>query len=184
MAAGRRSGRGPGRNDRPGDLQQHPGKSRADPESHNVYDIYAAGTTGFLKARTFTPNHIFVSRSTDMGRTWTANIAFTAPAGTSLGNIFPALAVDPTNGKLYAVWSDGHTVGFSSSSDQGEHWSAAETVSIAPASTAVLPWVAAYNGTVDVGAITARRRHRTSIRARSGTCTLHSLPAAVSRRPR
>jgi hypothetical protein len=45
------------------------GNLAADPESHNVYDIYAAGTTGFLKARTFTPNHIIVSRSTDMGKT-------------------------------------------------------------------------------------------------------------------
>ena len=126
------------------------GNLAADPQSHNVYDIYAAGMTGFLKARTFTPNHIIVSRSTDMGRTWTANVVFTAPAGTSLGNIFPALAVDPTNGNLYAVWSDGHKVGFSSSSDQGEHWSPAITVSSAPANTAIFPWVAAYDHIVDV----------------------------------
>lgn len=126
------------------------GNLAADPQSHNVYDIYAAGTTGLLKGRTFTPNHIIVSRSTDMGRKWTANVAFTARAGTSLGNVFPALAVDPTNGNLYAVWSDDHTVGFSSSSDQGEHWSPAVTVSSAPANTAIFPWVAAYNGIVDV----------------------------------
>ena len=122
----------------------------ADPFSHNVYDVYAAGETGELKARTFTPNHIIVSRSTDMGKSWTANVAFTAPPGTSLGNIFPALAVDPTNGTLYAVWSNGQSVGLASSSDQGEHWSAPVTVSSAPANTAMLPWVAAYNGTVDV----------------------------------
>jgi hypothetical protein len=122
----------------------------ADPFSHNVYDVYAAGETGELKARTFTPNHVIVSRSSDMGKTWTANVAFAAPPGTSLGNIFPALAVDPVNGTLYAVWSDGHSVGLSSSSDQGEHWSAPMAVSNAPANTAVFPWVAAYNGTVDV----------------------------------
>jgi hypothetical protein len=122
----------------------------ADPFSHNVYDVYAAGETGELKARTFTPNHIIVSRSTDMGKSWTANVAFTAPPGTSLGNIFPALAVDPVNGNLYAVWSDGHSVALASSSDQGATWSAPLTVSSAPANTAVLPWVAAYNGTVDV----------------------------------
>src|SRR5579863_8843054 len=58
----------------------------ADPQTHNVYDIYAAGVTGLLKARTFTPNHIIVSRSSDMGKTWNANIAFTAAAGTSLAN--------------------------------------------------------------------------------------------------
>jgi hypothetical protein len=126
------------------------GKLIADPHTHNVYDIYAAGETGVLKGRTFTPNHIIVSRSSDMGRTWTASVAFTAPAGTSLANIFPALAVDPTNGTLYAVWSNGHTVSFASSTDQGSHWTSAITVSSSPAQTAVLPWVAAYNGTVDV----------------------------------
>ncbi len=42
----------------------------ADPFTHNVYDIYGAGETGFLKGRTFTPNHIYVSRSTDGGKSW------------------------------------------------------------------------------------------------------------------
>jgi hypothetical protein len=122
----------------------------ADPRTHNAYDIYAAGETGVLKGRTFTPNHIIVSRSSDMGKSWTANVAFTAPAGTSLSDIFPAMAVDPVNGNLYAVWSDGKTVSFASSSDQGNTWSPAIVVNTSPASTALLPWVAAYNGTVDV----------------------------------
>lgn len=126
------------------------GKILADPHTHNVYDIYAAGETGVLKGRTFTPNHIVVSRSSDMGETWTANVAFTAAPGTSLANIFPALAVDPTNGNLYAVWSDGQTVSFASSTDQGNHWTSAVAVNSAPAATAIFPWVAAYNGTVDV----------------------------------
>jgi len=122
----------------------------ADPVTHDVFDIYASGVTGELKGRTFTPNHIIVSGSTDLGKTWTANLVFQAPAGTSLANIFPALAVDPTNGNLFATWSDGHNVSFSMSSDHGTHWSPAVTVNIAPANTAVLPWVAAHNGTVDV----------------------------------
>jgi hypothetical protein len=122
----------------------------ADPLTHNVYDIYAAGETGFLKGRTFTPNHIYVSRSTDGGNSWTANLAFQAAPGTSLAHFFPALAVDPTNGKLYAVWSDASTVWFSASSDQGSHWTSAVAVNLAPASTAVFAWVAAYNGQVDV----------------------------------
>src|SRR5207244_5505594 len=99
---------------------------------------------------TSTPNHIFVARSSDMGKSWTANVAFTAPAGTSLSDIFPAMAVDPVNGNLYAVWSDGKTVSFASSTDQGNTWSSAIAVSNSPASTALLPWIAAYNGTVDV----------------------------------
>jgi hypothetical protein len=122
----------------------------ADPRTHNVYDIYAAGETGVLKGRTFTPNHIIVSRSSDMGKSWTANVAFTAPAGTSLSDIFPAMAVDPVNGNLYAVWSDGKTVSFASSSDQGNTWTGAITVSQSPVVTPLFPWVAAYNGTVDV----------------------------------
>jgi len=126
------------------------GKIVADPHSHNVYDIYAAGETGLLKAHTFTPNHIVISRSSDMGRTWTANVAFTAAPGTSLANLFPVLAVDATNGNLYAAWSDGQTVSFASSTDQGGHWTAAVTVSSAPATTAIFPWVTADNGTVDV----------------------------------
>jgi hypothetical protein len=126
------------------------GKLVADPHSHNVYTVYAAGETGILKAHTFTPNHIIVSRSSDMGKSWTPSVAFAAAPGTSLGNIFPELAVDPTNGNLYAVWSDGHNIGFASSTDQGATWSSAMTVNSAPANTAVLPAVAAYGGTVDV----------------------------------
>src|SRR5437879_5374307 len=126
------------------------GNMVADPRTHNVYDIYAAGETGVLKGRTFTPNHIIVSRSSDMGKTWTANVAFTAPAGTSLSNIFPALAVDPVNGNLYAVWSDGKTVSFARSNEHGNTWRAAIAVSQSPATTALEPWIAAYNGTVDV----------------------------------
>ncbi|MGE5224519.1 MAG: hypothetical protein ACM3PY_18955 [Omnitrophica WOR_2 bacterium] len=122
----------------------------ADPFSHNVYDIYAAGETGFLKGRTFTPNHIYVSRSTDGGVSWTASLVFQAAPGSNLAHVFPSLAVDPTNGKLYAVWSDAHTTWFSTSSDQGVHWTGAVAVNTAPANTAIFPWVAAYNGTVDV----------------------------------
>jgi len=126
------------------------GNLATDPRTHNLYDIYAAGETGRLKAHTFTPNHIIVSRSVDMGKSWAANIVFAAPAGTSLANIFPAMAVDPVNGNLYAVWSDGQTVSFSSSKDQGNTWTPAIAVSHSPATTALFPRVAAYNGTVDV----------------------------------
>jgi hypothetical protein len=122
----------------------------ADPFTHNVYDIYAAGETGFLKGRTFTPNHIYVSRSTDGGKSWTASLVYQIAPGLSFVNIFPALAVDPTNGKLYAAFSDGQQLYFSSSSDQGVTWSAAVVVNTAPANAAIFPWVAAYNGTVDV----------------------------------
>jgi hypothetical protein len=123
----------------------------ADSFTHNVYDIYAAGETGILKAKTTDFDHIFVSRSTDGGQSWTAALVFHAATPVGLDNVFPTLTVDPTNGKLYAAWSDGHTVSFSTSSDEGVTWSPAVVVNLAPgANTAVFPWIAAYNGTVDL----------------------------------
>jgi hypothetical protein len=122
----------------------------ADPLTHNVYDIYAAGEPGIQKGTTATFNNIFVSRSTDRGKTWTATLVYHAPLFTALNNVFPSLAVDKTNGNLYATWSDAKRVFFSFSSDRGSHWSLALKVNIAPAKTAVFPWIAAYNGVVDL----------------------------------
>jgi hypothetical protein len=122
----------------------------ADPFTHNIYDIYAAGEAGIQKATTANFNNIFVSRSTDGGMKWTATLVFHAPLNTALNNVFPTLAVDPTNGRLHAAWSDAHTVFYSTSGDQGMTWSPAVAVNIAPATTALFPWIGAYNGTVDL----------------------------------
>src|SRR5207302_10884434 len=104
----------------------------------------------FRRGPPATNNNIFVSRSTDFGQTWTATLVFHAPLFTPLNNVFPALAVDPTNGHLYATWSDGFKVYFSASTNQGVTWSAAVTVNVAPADTTIFPWIAAYNGVVDL----------------------------------
>jgi len=122
----------------------------ADPVTHNVYDIFASGQTGFLKGRTFTPNHVFVSRTTDAGKHWTAGLVFQLPPPAKFDNVFPALAVDSTNSNLYAAFSEGHHIFFSMSSDQGVHWSPAVVVNVAPATTAIFPWIAAHAGTVNV----------------------------------
>jgi hypothetical protein len=122
----------------------------ADSFSHNIYDVYAAGEVGIFKAKTADFDHIFVSRSTDGGQHWTATLVFDAGIPKALDNVFPTLAADPTNGKLYAAWSDAHNVSFSVSTDEGQTWSPAVVVNIAPANTAVFPWIAANNGTVDL----------------------------------
>src|SRR3989441_1178005 len=46
----------------------------ADPFTHNVYAIYTAGEPGLQKATSAAFNNVIVSRSTDDGRSWTANL--------------------------------------------------------------------------------------------------------------
>lgn len=122
----------------------------ADSVTHNVYSIYAAGEAGIQKGTSAAFNNIYVSVSTDLGKSWKANLVYHAPLFTDFSNVFPSLAVDPVNGNLYAVWSDGVHVYFSTSSDQGSSWTPAVVVNTAPAPTALFPWVAVYNGKVDV----------------------------------
>jgi hypothetical protein len=122
----------------------------ADPTSHVLYDVFAAGTAGLQKGTSANFNHIYVSRSFDGGVTWSASLVYTAPVNTAENNIFPSLAVDPSNSKVYATWSDLHHVFVSTSTDHGATWSAAQNVATTPVVTAVMPWVSALNGTADV----------------------------------
>src|SRR5439155_1350994 len=46
------------------------GKIIADPVTHNVYDVYASGVGGLQKGTNANFNNIYVSKSTDMGKTW------------------------------------------------------------------------------------------------------------------
>jgi hypothetical protein len=129
------------------------GNLAVDPLTHEVYAIYAGGA-GSLRSGGPSdypgPNEIVVARSDDWGETWTNTLVYQAPAGSDLASPFPSLAVDPTNGNLYATWSDGSHVSMSLSSDHGAGWSSPIVVNTAPASTAVMPWVAAYRGSVDL----------------------------------
>src|SRR5262249_34195222 len=174
---------GQGRTTADSTFNNEQGNIVADPRTHNVYDIYAAGETGVLKAHTFTPNHIIVSRSTDMGKSWTANVVFTAPAGTSLANIFPSMAVDPVNGNLYAVWSDGHTVSFSSSKDQGNTWSS-PIQSVDHRQLRRSSHGSPHTMTLLMLSIMVRTRLRISIQARAGMFTLRNSTELALRKRR
>jgi hypothetical protein len=122
----------------------------ADPNSNDLYDIYASGERQ-TKCCSGNFNNIFVSHSMDGGKSWTAQLVYSAPALTALDNIFPSLAVDQTTGTLYATWSDGKAVWVSSSVDHGATWAPASNVS-APAglTTTLMPWVAARANKADV----------------------------------
>jgi len=120
----------------------------ADSFTGNVYDVFAAGEAGLQKGSSANFNNIYVSRSTDGGKSWTATLVYHAPLNTALNNIFPALGVDPLSGHLWAAWSDRHHVWVSTSTDEGATWSAA--VNVSTAATVVMPWVATRNGKVDV----------------------------------
>ena len=126
------------------------GELQVDPTTGIVYAIYAAGQASIQKGTSANFNNVLVSRSLDKGQTWSAALVFHAPLNTALNNVFPALAVDPFNGDLYATWSDAHTVSVSKSTDHGQTWSAARVVSASPATTAVFPAIDVRNGTVDL----------------------------------
>jgi len=94
------------------------GKLIADSFSHNVYTIWAGGAGGLQKAKTANFNNIYVAASSDMGKTWTPHLVFSGTVNVALNNVFPALAVDPLSGTLYAGWSNAHQVFISKSTDQ------------------------------------------------------------------
>jgi hypothetical protein len=119
----------------------------ADQTSGYIYQVWAAGEQQ-TKCCSTSFNNIYVGRSNDGGLTWKAAHVFHSPPGTALNNIFPALAVDNTTGRVWAAWTDQHGVALSSSSDHGRTWTAPLTVSTIQ--TTVMPWIAAQGGKVDV----------------------------------
>jgi hypothetical protein len=127
------------------------GKLIADSFSHNLYTVWASGVSGLQKGTTANFNNIYVTVSKDRGLTWTPHLVFSGTVNVGLNNVFPALAVDPVSGTLYAGWSDAHNVFISKSTDQGISWSTPIVVNASPANTAVFPWIAARGSTVDYG---------------------------------
>jgi hypothetical protein len=126
------------------------GQLAVDPATHTVYDVYSAGQAGIQKGTSASFNQVYVARSTDSGQTWTSALVYTAPLFTALNNVFPAIAVDPSTGTVYAAWSDAHNVSISASTDHGQSWSVPQVVNSGAAVTAVFPALAARSGTVDL----------------------------------
>lgn len=122
----------------------------ADPQSGNVYQVFMSGEASAAKGTNDDYNNVYVSRSTDGGKSWKAQLVYHAPRFTNLSNFWPTLAVDSATGALWTAWSDQRGVWASSSSDRGDHWSTPLKVSAAEVNTAVMPSVAARNGKVDV----------------------------------
>ena len=160
-----------------------------DPVTHNLYAIYAAGQAGIQKGTSADFNQIFVSRSTNMGMTWKPTLVFKAPLFTALNNIFPALAVDPSNGHLFATWSDAHAVWVSMSTDHGSTWSTPVQVNSGDAVTAVFPAIAARDGLVDLayyGTTAASKDNATAVwntYLAASTDGLHWTQSLVSDHP-
>jgi hypothetical protein len=121
-----------------------PGPIVVDPGSGTLYIASTASRPGGSQ------QEVVVSRSTDGGSTWAPTFVYLDPDGTSLNNIFAALAVDAANGTVHVAWSDRHAVFTSRSTDAGGHWTLPLAISTPPAATTVMPWLAAANGTVAV----------------------------------
>jgi hypothetical protein len=115
--------------------------------------------------------NVAVIRSSDKGLTWDSTATRVSDlqfvqvrdpdtgAAVRTGDIIPEVAVDPTSGKLYAVWQDGRwsggtssSIAFSQSTDGGRTWSAPVEIDAAPSGVnAFTPSVAvAADGTVGV----------------------------------
>ena len=74
--------------------------------------------------------------------TFTDHKVFAQPAGSSAKNLFPALAVD-NSGIVYATWSDGSSIWFSTSKDQAATWSAPQRVNTGATvgMANIFPWI-------------------------------------------
>jgi hypothetical protein len=137
---------------------QH-GNIAVDQTTGNVYQVFAACPVGLLSAVTCQdPNAVYMAVGTPTGRSlgglpvlrFTDHVIHTAPAGTSLANNFPNVAVDRA-GNVYAAWSDGRAVGVAYSRDRGATWSTPAVVNSGAAQTAIFPWLTAQSpGNVDL----------------------------------
>jgi hypothetical protein len=122
----------------------------ADPTSSYIYQVFLTGdiTTKGTNGGAF--NNVLVARSANGGLTWTVASVFHAPTFTALDNIFPALGVDETTGRVWVAWTTLHGVSVSYSDGHGAAGTWSMPLMVSTARTTVMPWVAARGGKADV----------------------------------
>ncbi len=96
-------------------------------------------------------NIVWLARSTDGGVTWILKSVFAAPAGTSLSNIFPVVAIDSAS-NVYVTFSNGTNVFMAASKDQGATWTVPVRVNNGSGTkTAIGAWISGGSaGSVDI----------------------------------
>jgi hypothetical protein len=125
----------------------------------NVYSVFSTSTAGeIVPAGGSPPSHnVYVGRSAD-GISFTDLPVYLPQPATDVNiyRLFPVIAVDRAD-NLYVVWPEtniasGRTVvKMASSTDHGDHWSAAHVVNTPDLGSNVLPWiVGGDDGKVDI----------------------------------
>jgi hypothetical protein len=124
------------------------GNLAIDPSSHLVYQSYSAITSASeVVGAGF--HGVYVGVSTDGGKTFTDHAVYINPnTSVSYGSQFVNVSVD-RGGNVYAVYTDGHDLFYSFSTDHGTTWTG--PFKINNGGTAIEPWATAGDaGKLDV----------------------------------
>jgi hypothetical protein len=124
------------------------GNLAIDPSSHIVYQSYSAITSASeVVGAGF--HGVYLGVSSDGGRTFTDHPVYVNPdSSVSYGSQFVNVSVDRA-GDVYAVYTDGHDLFYSFSTDHGTSW--AGPFKINNGGTAIEPWATAGDaGKLDV----------------------------------
>ncbi|HEX5247545.1 MAG TPA: sialidase family protein [Gaiellaceae bacterium] len=124
------------------------GNLAIDPSSHVIYQAYSAITSS-SEAVGAGFHGEYMGVSTDGGKTFTDYPVYVNPdSSVSYGSQFANVSVDRA-GNVYDVYTDGHDVYYSFSTDHGQTWSG--PFKLNSGGTAIMPWATAGDaGKLDV----------------------------------